>query len=101
MRTTTTTASMNAARLPLMAAVLALTMTTVSSAFNLTIMHTNDVHCRFEEANKYGGSCTPDESAKGQCYGGYARLVTASRLLRQQNPNSIFLNGGDFFQGTM
>lgn len=97
----TTTASMNAARLLLMAAVLALTMTTVSSAFNLTIMHTNDVHCRFEEANKYGGTCTPDESAKGQCYGGYARLVTASRHLRQQNPNSIFLHGGDFFQGTI
>ena len=96
-----TITSMNAARLPLLVAVLAVMTTTVSCAFNLTIMHTNDVHCRFEEANKYGGSCTTEESAKGQCYGGYARLVTASRQLRQQNPNSIFLHGGDFFQGTM
>ena len=86
----------------LMAAVFALTMTmTVSATFNLTIMHTNDIHCRFEEANKFGGTCTADEAAKCQCYGGYARLVTAGRQLREQNPNSIYLHGGDFFQGTM
>lgn len=36
-----------------------------SSLFNLTILHTNDVHCRFEQANKYGGSCTDEEAAAG------------------------------------
>ena len=85
----------------LVAVVFALTISTVSAVFNLTIMHTNDIHCRFEEANKYGGTCTAEDAAKGKCYGGYARLVTASRQLREKNPNSIFLHGGDFFQGTM
>ena len=64
-------------------------------------MHTNDIHCRFEETNKYSGTCTAEDAAIGQCYGGYARLVTASHQLHEQNPNSIFLNGGDFFQGTV
>lgn len=95
-----------------------------SSLFNLTILHTNDVHCRFEQANKYGGSCTDDEAAAGsipflflfqcviftcpplshfigKCYGGYARLVHQSRAIREKNPNTIFIHGGDFFQGTM
>ena len=71
------------------------------ASFNLTILHTNDIHCRFEEANKFGGSCTANETATGQCYGGYARLVHQSRKIREQHPDTIFLNGGDFFQGTM
>lgn len=72
-----------------------------STAFNLTILHTNDVHCRFEEADKYGGTCTADDAEKGKCFGGYARLVHQAREIRRQHPNTIFLNGGDFFQGTM
>lgn len=69
--------------------------------FNLTVLHTNDVHCRFEEANKYGSMCTEKEAAKGKCFGGYARLVHQLREIRQQEPNAIYLHGGDFFQGTI
>lgn len=72
-----------------------------TSFFNLTVLHINDIHCRFEEANKFGGSCTPQESAAGKCFGGYARLVHQSRVIREENPNTIFLAAGDFFQGTM
>lgn len=72
-----------------------------STFFNLTVLHINDIHCRFEEANKFGGACTAQESADGKCFGGYARLVHQSRHIRQQNPNTIFLSAGDFFQGTM
>jgi len=72
-----------------------------SQLFNLTILHTNDIHCRFEEANKFGGLCSSDDALKGKCFGGYARLVTAIRQLRQSNPNTIYVHGGDFFQGTM
>ncbi|XP_046636634.1 snake venom 5'-nucleotidase-like isoform X3 [Daphnia pulicaria] len=72
-----------------------------TSFFNLTVLHINDIHCRFEEANKFGGSCTPQESAAGKCFGGYARLVHQSRVIREENPNTIFLAAGDFFQGTI
>ena len=71
------------------------------SALDVTILHTNDVHCRFEEANKYGGTCTDAEAAQGKCFGGYPRLVHQSRAIRQKEANTIFLNGGDFFQGTI
>lgn len=69
--------------------------------FNLTILHTNDVHCRFEEANKFGGACTQQESEAGKCYGGYARIAHMARELRNKHPNSVYLHAGDFFQGTM
>lgn len=72
-----------------------------SASFNLTILHTNDIHCRFEEANKLGGACKQRDSEDGNCFGGYARLVHQARKIREQHPDTIFLNGGDFFQGTM
>jgi 2',3'-cyclic-nucleotide 2'-phosphodiesterase (5'-nucleotidase family) len=41
-------------------------------------------------------------STLGQCYGGVARLYTKAHELIDKNPtNSIFLNAGDYFQGTM
>ena len=82
-------------------AVAAAAASSASKLFNLTILHTNDIHCRFEEANKFGGLCSSDDASKGKCFGGYARLVTAIRQLRQSNPNTIYVHGGDFFQGTM
>ena len=72
-----------------------------SVSFNLTILHTNDVHCRFEQANKYGGTCTDNDAAQGKCFGGYARMVHLSREIRNREPNSIFIHGGDYFQGTI
>ena len=69
--------------------------------FNLTILHTNDIHCRFEQADKYGSSCTDTEAAKGKCFGGYPRLAHQISQMRRNNPNTIYLHGGDFFQGTI
>ena len=34
--------------------------------FNLTILHTNDVHCRFEQTNKHGGTCSDEDAAAGK-----------------------------------
>ncbi len=39
--------------------------------------------------------------AAEDCYGGVARLVTAVKELRASDPNVIFLNGGDFYQGNV
>ncbi|UYV67942.1 hypothetical protein LAZ67_5002557 [Cordylochernes scorpioides] len=46
-------------------------------ALNLTVLHTNDVHSRFEEFNAFGGRCPPSD--RGRCYGGVARQFTKNR----------------------
>ncbi|XP_076373885.1 snake venom 5'-nucleotidase-like [Tachypleus tridentatus] len=69
--------------------------------FNLTILHTNDVHARFGQLNKYGGRCPSDEATQGKCFGGVARQMTKIREIRQKNPNVLFLNAGDYYQGTL
>ena len=62
-------------RLKTSATSLALSLLWLSAnAYNLTILHTNDVHARIDEAHKYGGICSPEQSAEGDCVGGSARL---------------------------
>ncbi|XP_067675672.1 snake venom 5'-nucleotidase-like [Haliotis asinina] len=69
--------------------------------FNLTILHTNDIHARFEQTNKYSGQCPADDVAEGKCFGGTARLVTKVREQRALHPNTILLSAGDEFSGTL
>lgn len=73
----------------------------LAADFNLTILHTNDVHARYEQFNKLGSSCSQLEDTNGECFGGYARLVAAVKSLRARYPNSLFLDGGDQYQGTL
>jgi len=54
-----------------------------------------------EETNKYSSVCKPPDKQKGKCYGGVARLRQAVNELKQNNSNVVWLNGGDFFQGTV
>ncbi|XP_074644941.1 snake venom 5'-nucleotidase-like [Tubulanus polymorphus] len=68
--------------------------------FNLTLIHTNDVHARFEETNDSGGSCTNDTDQK-PCFGGVARRMTKIRELRSRYANSLLLDAGDQYQGTL
>ena len=42
----------------------------------LTVLHTNDVHGRVDEFDKYGNSCDEEEKAENKCFGGAARLQT-------------------------
>ena len=64
------------------------------SAFRLTVLHTNDLHSRFDQVSKKGGDC----DSKPPCYGGVARIKHLADTIRAQNPNTVFLNAGDFFQ---
>nr|XP_022289438.1 5'-nucleotidase-like [Crassostrea virginica] len=64
--------------------------------FDLTILHTNDVHARVQEMNAYGGQCTSDT-----CFGGAARMKTKIQEIRNQFPNTVLLDAGDQFQGTL
>ena len=47
-------------------------------------------------------SCFRDEDKqKGKCFGGIARLQTAVKKLRASDKNVLWLNAGDFYQGTV
>lgn len=72
-----------------------------SSHFNLTILHTNDIHSRFQETNVYSNRCNAQQAISGKCYGGFGRLVHQTQQIRQREPNSIYLDAGDLFQGTV
>lgn len=69
--------------------------------FNLTILHTNDVHARVEQTNKYGGQCTDKDDAANKCFGGVARRKTVIDEIRGKETNVLLLDGGDQFQGTL
>ena len=69
--------------------------------YKLTILHTNDFHARFEPINKYDSGCKPEDNTEGKCFGGSARLATAIAAARARTNNSILVDGGDQFQGTL
>ena len=50
------------------------------ASLNLTILHTNDVHTRFEQTDAYAGECTEELEAAGLCYGGVARRMTKIKV---------------------
>ncbi len=76
-------------------------LTSSGSCFDLTILHTNDVHARIQETNVYGGRCTAQSSAAKQCYGGVARRQTVIKEIRKKHKNVLLLDAGDQFQGTV
>jgi 5'-nucleotidase len=69
--------------------------------YSLTILHTNDFHARFEPISKYDSTCSAEDNTAGDCFGGTARLVTAVAEARARSNNSILVDGGDQFQGTL
>ncbi|WP_170400181.1 bifunctional metallophosphatase/5'-nucleotidase [Ruegeria arenilitoris] len=82
-------------------AVLGLTAGMAAAEYKLTILHTNDFHARFEPINKYDSGCDAEDNAEGKCFGGSARLVTAVNEARGRAGNSILVDGGDQFQGSL
>ncbi|KAK3749568.1 hypothetical protein QZH41_019711 [Actinostola sp. cb2023] len=70
-------------------------------AYRLTILHTNDLHARFEETNAYGGLCFAKDRKAGKCYGGVARRAAAIKQIRGGEPNVILLDAGDVLTGTL
>ncbi|NIZ14826.1 bifunctional metallophosphatase/5'-nucleotidase [Phaeobacter sp. HF9A] len=82
-------------------AALGLTAGLAAADYKLTILHTNDFHARFEPISKYDSGCDAESNAEGKCFGGSARLVTAVEEARARSDNSILVDGGDQFQGTL
>ena len=69
--------------------------------FNLTILHTNDIHARIEQFNAYGSECSEKNAQEGACFGGEARRMTKVAEIRSQRSNVLLLDGGDRFVGTL
>ncbi|CAO2647518.1 Nn.00g084400.m01.CDS01 [Neocucurbitaria sp. VM-36] len=66
--------------------------------YNISFFHVNDVHAHLDEFSSSGTDCTRPERG---CYGGYSRIKT---VVEEQRPNyndSLWLNVGDEFQGTL
>ena len=88
-------------RFLLSVAALGLTAGVAAADYKLTILHTNDFHSRFEPISKYDSGCREDDNAEGKCFGGSARLVSAISDARTRSNNSILVDGGDQFQGSL
>lgn len=69
--------------------------------FELTVLHTNDLHSRVEAINKYDSTCSAEDKSKDKCLGGFARLKTAVAQQRELAQNSLLVDGGDVFQGSL
>ena len=85
---------------PTMAALL-MTSGIAQADYSLTVLHTNDFHARFEPISKYDSGCSAESNAEGKCFGGSARMVEAVKAARARSNNSILVDGGDQFQGTL
>ncbi|KAJ4286178.1 hypothetical protein N0V88_008122 [Collariella sp. IMI 366227] len=66
--------------------------------YNISFYHLNDVHAHLDQFSSSGTDCTRPERG---CYGGYARVKSVLKETRPSHPDSLLLNVGDEFQGTM
>ncbi|XP_008004708.2 5'-nucleotidase [Chlorocebus sabaeus] len=68
-----------------------------AGAWELTILHTNDVHSRLEQTSEDSSKCVN----ASRCMGGVARLFTKVQQIRRAEPNVLLLDAGDQYQGTI
>lgn len=69
--------------------------------FTATVLHTNDVHGRFEQITPGGTRCTDKAAGAGECVGGIARQKTLVQQTIDSGANVLFLNTGDYYQGSI
>ncbi|XP_008559671.3 protein 5NUC [Microplitis demolitor] len=79
---------------------------TNNKEWRLNIVHTNDIHGRFEETS--GGEaalpCEGHIGGDGTCYGGFPRISTLVKQERERSKASnipiLYLDAGDIFEGS-
>jgi 5'-nucleotidase len=83
--------------------VLALTAGAAQADFTLHVLHTNDFHSRIEPISAFDSTCSAEDNAAGECFGGVARLVTKMAEMRAEleGENVIVLDAGDQYQGSL
>jgi 5'-nucleotidase len=83
------------------AAILALSAGAAAADYKITVLHTNDFHSRLEPISKFDSGCSAEDNADGKCFGGSARLITAILAARAERENTLLVDGGDQFQGSL
>ncbi|WP_424984393.1 bifunctional metallophosphatase/5'-nucleotidase [Microbulbifer sp. S227A] len=85
------------------AATLALTTGAAFADYKLHVIHINDLHSRIEPVSKYDSTCSAEDNAAGECFGGYARVATKIAELRAElaDENVVVLDAGDQYQGSL
>jgi len=76
-----------------------------AGAFTLDVLHFNDFHSRVESINAFESTCSAEDEAAGECFGGAARLKAAIDAAREEiaagGGNALVLVAGDVFQGSL
>ena len=71
----------------------------------LHILHINDLHSRIQPINRFDSTCSAEDDAAGECFGGVARIAAAVNQLRSElepaGENVIVLDAGDQYQGSL
>ncbi|MEM9757405.1 MAG: bifunctional metallophosphatase/5'-nucleotidase [Pseudomonadota bacterium] len=71
----------------------------------LTILHINDLHSRIQPISRFDSTCSAEDDAAGECFGGVARVATAIDTLRDEitaaGGNVLVLDAGDQYQGSL
>lgn len=87
------------------AAAVVLSAGAAQADFTLHVLHTNDFHSRIEPIGKSDSTCDAESDAKGECFGGIARLGAKINELRDQlkaeGRNVVVLDAGDQYQGSL
>lgn len=64
-----------------------------SGTMPLTLLHSNDIHARYQPATSAFGPCEHEKF--GSCYGGFARMQTAADCVRAEAGHDVlFLDAG-------
>ncbi|MFO6463134.1 bifunctional metallophosphatase/5'-nucleotidase [Jannaschia sp. KMU-145] len=73
------------------------------AAYTLNILHINDLHSRIEPINRFDSTCSAEDDAAGECFGGVARIKTFidGKRAELEGENVIVLDAGDQFQGSL
>ncbi|KAI9188783.1 hypothetical protein H9P43_000205 [Blastocladiella emersonii ATCC 22665] len=72
-----------------------------NKAWNMTLIHTNDIHAHLDQFNSRGVDCTEKDIADHKCFGGAARIRTLVDQIRNSKNNTYLVDAGDQFQGTL
>lgn len=74
-------------------------------SYQFYILHTNDFHSHYEMFSANSKACKiseikPDDK-RTKCYGGAVRLLGFVNEFRTKHKNSLLLDAGDQYQGTL
>lgn len=65
--------------------------------YTLSILHTNDLHSHLLPSDNQRQLCTEPQ----HCFGGYAKIASFIKSAKKQHSNTLVLDAGDRFSGTV